>query len=148
MAGGAITANALVMRGRQSNPDDVPAALDHILLGIDDLDRGIAFVEERTGVRAAFGGVHPGRGTRNALVRLGTRRYLEIIAPDPQQSFPVGYPRLREMREARLLTWAVHTDDISAVAERLADLGIAAEGPEAGSRARPDGKVLIGRRCD
>jgi catechol 2,3-dioxygenase-like lactoylglutathione lyase family enzyme len=116
--------------------------LDHILLGIDDLDRGIAFMEERTGVRAAFGGVHPGRGTQNALLRLGTRRYLEIIAPDPKQTSLVAYPELREMREPRLLTWAVHTDDIAAVAKKLTDVGIAIDGPADGSRARPDGKIL------
>src|SRR5438034_11265512 len=45
---------------------EVPRLLDHILLGSNDLDRGIAFVEEHTGVRAAFGGVHPGRGTDTA----------------------------------------------------------------------------------
>ncbi len=122
--------------------EDVPPMLDHILLGIDDLDRGIAFMEERTGVRAAFGGVHPGRGTQNALLRLGTRRYLEIIAPDPKQSSLVAYPELREMHEPRLLTWAVHTNDIAAVAKKVTDAGFAIDGPEDGSRARPDGKIL------
>ncbi|HKN59667.1 MAG TPA: VOC family protein [Candidatus Acidoferrales bacterium] len=122
--------------------EDFPPMLDHILLGIDDLDRGIAFMKERTGVRAAFGGVHPGRGTQNALLRLGTRRYLEIIAPDPKQTSLAAYPELREMREPRLLTWAVHTDDIAAVAKKLTDAGFAIDGPADGSRARPDGKIL------
>ncbi len=44
---------------------EFPSLLDHFILGCDDLDRGIDFVEKHTGVRAAFGGVHPGRGTRN-----------------------------------------------------------------------------------
>lgn len=137
-ATGAALAALPVLRAAE----DVPPMLDHILLGIDDLDRGIAFMEERTGVRAAFGGVHPGRGTQNALLRLGTRRYLEIIAPDPKQTSLAAYPELRTMREPRLLTWAVHTDDIAAVAQKLADAGFAADGPEGGSRARPDGKIL------
>jgi catechol 2,3-dioxygenase-like lactoylglutathione lyase family enzyme len=121
---------------------EVPTLLDHILLGCRDLDRGIAFVEERTGVRAAFGGVHPGRGTRNALLSLGERRYLEIIAPDPAQSeVPDAYGLLR-LDEPRLVTWAAHPGDIKALAARLTKAGIVAEGPTPGSRRRPDGKLL------
>lgn len=142
IAGSAMAASVSARRGSQSAPDAVPADLDHILLGIDDLDRGIAFIEKGTGVRAAFGGVHPGRGTRNALLRLGTRRYLEIIAPDPKQNSLAAYPQLREMREPHLLTWAVHTDDIAAVAKKVAATGVPMVGPEEGSRTRPDGKVL------
>lgn len=121
--------------------------LDHILLGVSDLDHGIAWMEERSGVRAVFGGVHPGRGTRNALLALGPRRYLEIIAPDPQQA---GSPASREFWAARLnpfhvprlIGWAVHTGDFGALVHKAGAAGIAIEGPRDGSRARPDGKML------
>ncbi len=122
--------------------DEVPTLLDHIILGCNDLDRGIAFVEERSGVRAAFGGVHPGRGTRNALLSLGQRRYLEIIAPDPKQDAPKWLPGLTTMAEPRLIGWAAHPGDIEAFAKKLRDAGVSIEGPRAGSRTRPDGRVL------
>ncbi|HEX7287795.1 MAG TPA: VOC family protein [Candidatus Angelobacter sp.] len=120
----------------------VPAELDHILLGVSDLESGIAWVEQRTGVRAAVGGVHPGRGTRNALLSLGSRHYLEIIAPDPQQPGIGMYDRLSAMKEPRLFDWAVHTNDIDAAAKRAVAAGFAIDGPRDGSRARPDGKTL------
>ena len=91
--------------------------LDHIILGTNDLDRGIAWVEQRTGVRAAFGGVHLGRGTRNALLSLGADSYLEIIAPDPQQTSPTWFSQILAMPEPRLMTWAVHTSDLTALAQ-------------------------------
>ena len=118
--------------------------LDHILLGCNDLERGIAFVEQRTGVRALFGGVHPGRGTQNALLSLGTRRYLEIIAPDPQQTGSSSElaPRLKKLTETRLVGWAAHPGDVQVLAADLARAGVAAEGPTPGSRKRPDGSVL------
>src|SRR6184192_3542862 len=121
---------------------EVPRLLDHILLGSNDLDRGIAFVEEHTGVRAAFGGVHPGRGTENALLSLGERRYLEIIAPDPKQAGVEQYPVITKLAEPRLIGWAAHRDDLDEFAEQLRKQGIEFEGPQAGSRQRPDGKLL------
>lgn len=127
--------------------DMVPADLDHILLGVNDLESGVAWVERRTGVRAVFGGVHPGRGTRNALLALGPRRYLEIIAPDPKQPLEGLAQSLAIMHEPRLFNWAVHTTDIAAAAKRAVAAGFAIDGPADGSRARPDGKILRWKAC-
>ena len=124
--------------------DQVPPMLDHILLGAQTLEVGVAFVEHFTGVQAAFGGVHPGRGTRNALLSLGTRRYLEIIAPDPEQSAGTSplLDRLQKISEPKLVGWAAHPRNIQALAAQIKSSGIASEGPTPGSRKRPDGKVL------
>ena len=138
----AFTAGAAVAPSILWSAEQVPSLLDHILLGCSDLDRGIAFVEERTGVRAAFGGIHPGRGTQNALLSLGTRRYLEIIAPDPQQSSVEQYSVITKLKEPRLIGWAAHRDDLDQFAGRLRHHGVEFEGPQPGSRQRPDGKVL------
>src|SRR5580698_11070746 len=142
LAGAAFAAAALDAPSILSAPKKVPTLLDHILLGCDDLDRGIAFVEEATGVRAAFGGVHPGAGTRNALLSLGTNRYLEIIAPDPQQPATDDKRNLSSLEEPVLVGWAQHPGDIEAFAQRIKDEGVDIVGPQPGSRKRPDGRML------
>lgn len=119
--------------------------LDHIILGIDDLDRGVAWMEQRIGVRAAFGGVHPGRGTRNAILALGPDCYLEIIAPDPQQSSPTWFRQILTLPEPRLIAWAVHTSNLAALAQTATSAGIPIDGPHDGSRSRQDGKMLSWR---
>jgi Glyoxalase-like domain len=142
-----IASAAAVMPHNLFATEKVPAMLDHLLLGCSDLDEGIAFVEKHTGVRPAMGGVHPGRGTRNALLALGPLHYLEVIAPDPAQS---EVPKVRaellamlkKLASPTLVDWAVHTSDIVGVAERWKKTGVAFQGPTPGSRARPDGKML------
>ena len=137
-----------VVYNTEDRKEGVPEVLDHILLGCNDLEQGIAFVEERTGVKAAMGGVHPGRGTQNALLSLGERHYLEIIAPDPKQAGTIGPQSsverlgLRELKVARLVTWAAHPGSAAALAEKLKKAGIGADGPTPGARKRPDGRML------
>ena len=117
--------------------------IDHIILGAADLDRGVDEMERRTGVRAVYGGAHPGRGTRNALLSLGPSLYVEILAPDPGQS--VAGPDLDELRKLPGLTpvgWAVHTGDAEALRRRLESHGLRVSPATPGSRARPDGSLL------
>jgi hypothetical protein len=45
----------------QDLPDPSAVDLDHIMWGTRDLGAGIAFLEAKTGIKAAFGAVHPKR---------------------------------------------------------------------------------------
>jgi hypothetical protein len=140
-----LTASAALAAARitqSAQPETAPKLLDHILIGSPDLDAGIKFVEESTGVRAAFGGVHPGAGTRNALLSLGTNRYLEIIAPDPNQPASDDARDLRKLEEPVIVGWAQHPGDIESFAQHMKSEGVEVVGPKPGSRKRPDGRVL------
>ena len=99
-------------------------------------------MEERTGIRAAIGGVHPGRGTHNALLSLGPRCYLEILAPDPAQQTLAWFRDLPNLSEPRLVGWMSHPGDLASLAERLRRYGISYDGPRESSRQRPDGRTL------
>jgi hypothetical protein len=145
----AVVAGAACAPLVTSAATEVPSRLDHILLGCNDLDRGIDFVEQRAGARPAVGGVHPSRGTRNALLSLGERRYLEVIAPDPKQDqnhveqFALKtLTHLKELSSPHLIGWAAHPGDLGKFSALLRDAGIAFLGPRPGSRQRPDGKLL------
>ncbi len=135
-------AGALAARSGVFGKEGVPPLLDHVLLGCSDLQLGVETVEKHLGVRAAYGGVHPGRGTRNALLALGERRYLEIIAPDSEQRGARGAETFARLSAPRLAGWAAHVSDLESLAARLRAAGIAFHDPQPGSRKRPDGRVL------
>ena len=118
--------------------------MDHLVFGVPDLAGGIELVERRTGVRARFGGRHPGRGTHNALLSLGGRQYLEIIAIDPEQAEAPGllFPELKGLSQPKLIAWAVAVESVADTAERAKAANIETIGPLEGSRAQADGSML------
>jgi hypothetical protein len=122
---------------------NMKSTLDHLLLGIADLDQGIEWVQEKTGVRAIPGGNHPGAGTRNALLSLGNHRYLEIIALDPKQN-PTGRMAtlLHDLAAPRLITWAAATSNIDSIRLSAQAAGYRLEGPSDGARQKTDGHML------
>jgi hypothetical protein len=117
--------------------------IDHLILGIADLDRGMAWIEEKTGVKAVPGGSHPGAGTRNALISLGDQQYLEIISLDPNQSLKNETTVLvQDLAVPRLIRWASATKDIAGKAMKAQAAGYEIIGPNPGSRVNPGGGTL------
>jgi glyoxalase-like protein len=123
-------------------PKPMLSAVDHILLGVPNLDHGIAWIDKRLGVHAAVGGVHPGAGTRNALLSLGAGHYFEIIAPDPAQPAANDRRHLRQLSEPRVITFAVTTNDIDAIVAKARKARLEVTGPDDGSRRLPSGAML------
>lgn len=113
---------------------------DHVAIGADTLEQGVAALRARLGVEIPPGGKHPLLSTHNRLSRTGDDSFLEIIAADPDAPAP-GRPRwyalddarqAAELRQApRPIAWVVGVTDIDAAlsAARAAgmDLGRALE---------------------
>ncbi|MFL6199410.1 MAG: VOC family protein [Thermoanaerobaculia bacterium] len=116
------------------------AVIDHVIVGIADLEEGIRQFAELTGVTAERGGQHPGRGTQNALLSLGPHTYLEIIAPVAGPPPEMAY--LSDLKELTPIGWAVGTTDLDGTKGRLEAAGFKVSPPRAGSRVRPDGQRL------
>jgi Glyoxalase-like domain len=97
------------------------AQFDHLILAATTLADGIEYVADLTGVAPHPGGKHVAMGTHNALLRLGERAFLEIIAIDPDGMKP---PRPRWfdlddialqselMERPQLVHWVARATDI------------------------------------
>lgn len=107
-------------------------ALDHITVAAATLDEAASYVEERLGVESGPGGVHRRMGTHNRLLQLGPGLFLEMIAPDPDNTTPELHwfglgdgETLASLRRngPRLATWVVRSDDIAIGAQSPIALG-------------------------
>ena len=124
--------------------------LDHLVYATIDLEASILDLETRLGVRAMPGGRHPGRGTRNALIGLSERSYLEVIGPDPTQAetTALGWFGVGHLEAPRLVTWAVAHDDLDSLVARAQARGVRLGSVASGSRQRADGAELRWRFTD
>jgi hypothetical protein len=119
------------------------ATIDHLVYACPDLDAAVAEITRVTGVRPQQGGQHPGLGTHNALLSLGDRTYLEIIAPDPAHP-GTGQPPfgLDQLTAPALRAWAAAPQDLDAAVERARTEGLAYGDIVTGHRRSPgDGEV-------
>ena len=119
-----------------------PPGTDHLVYAVPDLAAGVRDMEERLEVRLAPGGSHPGLGTRNSLLRIGDRVYLEVVGPDPAQPAPPGgfWCDGGPAPLPALVTWAVRSADLDGLAAGPAGYLL---GPvRSMSRTRPGGERI------
>lgn len=118
--------------------------IDHVILAGPDLTELEEYAETHLGLRPHPGGAHPGLGTRNSLLGLGGQRYLELVAPDPDQADPARPRpfRVDEVTEPTLTGWALRSADLPARVARARERDLDPGDPRPMSRTRPDGTEL------
>ncbi|MFT4299265.1 MAG: VOC family protein [Aeromicrobium sp.] len=116
--------------------------LDHVTFavgpaGLDDTAEKLGAL---LGATFVDGGVHPRFGTRNRILPLTNRQYLEVVEvlDHPAAEKAAFGQAVRERSEAGggWLHWCVSTDDLAAVEKRMGRHAVP------GSRHRPDGFLL------
>ena len=125
-------------------PSQDKLELDHLLYATPDVDATVAELEERFGVSFAGGGTHPGWGTRNRILPLGNRLYLEVIGPDEAQADAEYDPILEVHRltAPSLAWWAIRPFLMPLTCGEFETAGFVPGQVVDGRRTLPDGGEL------
>lgn len=117
-------------------------ALDHVVVALPDLGDAVSRLERRTGLTSLPGGRHPAQGTANRLVPL-RGSYLELLAvEDPScigRTWLATNVDVALRRGRPFVGWAVRTDRLDAVRDRIGTLLPELPPVEEGERIRSDG---------
>ena len=108
-------------------------AVDHVIIGVENLDEASSRFAVEHGLQSVFGGRHAGMGTANHIVPL-RRDYLELLAVVDADEF--SRTGLTLPAPESFAGWMARTDDIHEVAGRL---GLSVRSL---SRQREDGSVI------
>lgn len=146
----AISLSLPLLAQEAAAPKRADHYIDHIVLGIDDLDRGIEEVHRLTGVRPKFDGRDARLGTRSAVIGLGGNAFLEIVAPDPKANPDAIDPRFRGLFLDPLATfdtltpfqWAIGTSNMELTLVLAGRVGNRPTDVFAGSRKRRWGRAM------
>lgn len=117
--------------------------LDHIILGVPDLETARVDFQKASGVLPDLGGNHPSLGTHNALVSLGSS-YFEFLSVDPTvNSVENSVTReLKGLLRPKLLGWAIQTDDFTKLRSSLKSANLLLSDVGSGRRRSPNGTVV------
>ena len=121
-------------------------ALDHIIIGVNNLEEATTTFSQKLGLAVSGGGIHPSGGTANRVIVIGDT-YLELITvhtpAEAQQSM-----RERLAKGDGYLNFVLTSDDINADSVAMAKRGISILGPTPGQLRSPDGRTRGWSRID
>jgi catechol 2,3-dioxygenase-like lactoylglutathione lyase family enzyme len=121
-------------------------ALDHVIIGVNDLAQATLVFSEKIGLTPSGGGTHPSGGTANRIIVIGDT-YLELITiqtpTEAQQSM-----RDRLAKGDGYLNFVLSSNDIEADTREMVQRGVSVIGPKAGQLKAPTGQTRGWSRTD
>jgi catechol 2,3-dioxygenase-like lactoylglutathione lyase family enzyme len=113
--------------------------IDHVIIGVHDLEGAARRFEEQLGLRASGGGIHPSGGTANRIIVIG-ETYLELIAVRaPDEAQPSLTQRLA--KGEGYLNVVIGSNDLQADSATMRERGVTVHGPTAGQLRSADGRA-------
>ncbi len=120
--------------------------LDHIIIGVYNLEAATAIFSEKLGLVASGGGIHATGGTANRIIVIGDT-YLELIAvrapAEVQQSMVE-----RLAKGEGYLNFVLTSNDIEADSAAMKQRGMSIIGPKKGSLNAGNGRSRAWQRTD
>jgi hypothetical protein len=120
----------------------LPMRIDHLVWYSADLAEGEQTFVNRMDCQPAYGGVHPGEGTRNALLSLSDCTYVEILGRDPAQPDSNVDPEIRALMGQGLYHWAISAVDLIELRQRVIAADLDSSGLVTDGRTLPNGNWL------
>ncbi len=114
-------------------------AIDHIIIGVNNLEQATTLFSQKLGLAVSGGGIHPTGGTANRIIVIGDT-YLELIAiHNPAEAQQSMLDRLA-IHEG-YLNFVLASNDIEADSKAMINRSIPILGPTPGSLKAADGRT-------
>src|SRR6266581_181574 len=113
--------------------------IDHIIIGVNNLEKAATQFSQKLGLAVSGGGIHPTGGTANRIIVIGDT-YLELIAiHNPAEAQQSMLDRLA-IHEG-YLNFVLASNDIEADSTALINRSILVHGPTSGLLMTDDGRA-------
>ncbi|GAC1463009.1 MAG: hypothetical protein PVS3B3_18990 [Ktedonobacteraceae bacterium] len=120
--------------------------LDHIIIGVRDLDVATEIFRDKLGLMPSGGGVHATGGTANRIIVIGDT-YLElIVVHTPAEAQTSIVERL--VNGEGYLNFVLSSNDMQADSEAMKARGVSLVGPEKGALKAGDGRTRAWSRTN
>lgn len=118
--------------------------IDHLVYCVPNLEEAISWFEEKTGVRPVVGGKHLTKGTKNALVNLGNKCYLELIAADFGNTSFRGsrWMGIDDIKAPKMSRWSLKSENLAHDRKILINYHPEMGVIDGGQRKTEEGEVL------